>query len=169
MGGHLARAAVLSDPRPFVSLTLLSSGPAEAGRLRQSELKLLLQALETMTMAQVWEALGERRHIHASAEEAEHLRSRWLRTHVSHLRVVGRQLLTEPDRTPELAAVESLPKHVVYGDAEDTWTLWQLEDMAARLRAHRTLLSGAGHSPNLQLPAETAAGLIAFWSRLPRA
>ncbi|GGT03309.1 alpha/beta fold hydrolase [Streptomyces chromofuscus] len=168
MGGHLARAAVLADPRPFASLTLLSSGPAQVGEERQLQLKLLLQALETLTMAQVWDMMRESRPAPVSPEEARHLRARWLRTHVSHLRVVGRQLLAEPDRTPELAALTQLPKHVVYGDADDTWTTWQLEDMAARLEAHRTILAGAGHSPNLQRPAETATSLIGFWSGIPR-
>ncbi|MFJ9558883.1 alpha/beta fold hydrolase [Streptomyces fuscichromogenes] len=168
MGGQVARAAVLSDPRPFASLTLLSSGPARVGEERQSQLELLLGALETMTMAQVWEAMRNRRPAPASPADAERLRARWMRTHVSHLRVVGRQLLTEPDRTAELAALTSLPKHVVYGDADDTWPLAELEDMATRLDARRSVLAGAGHSPNLQRPADTATALIGFWSGLYR-
>ncbi|MEV5146906.1 alpha/beta hydrolase [Streptomyces sp. NPDC052727] len=168
MGGHLARAAVLADPRPFASLTLLSSGPAQVGEERQLQLKLLLRALETLTMAQVWEMMQESRPAPASPKEAEQLRARWLRTHVSHLRVLGRQLLTEPDRTAQLAALTRLPKHVAYGDADDTWTTWQLEDMATRLKAHRTVLTEAGHSPNLQHPAETATSLIEFWSGISR-
>lgn len=168
MGGHLARAAALADARPFASLTLLSSGPAQVGEERQTQLKLLLGALETMTLAQVWEAMQKLRPVAAPPAEAERLRARWLRTHVSHLRVVGRQLLVEADRTAELAALTSLPKHVIYGDADDTWTAWQLEDMASRLRAHRTVMAGTGHSPNLQRPAETADALIGFWSGVSR-
>ncbi|REE65578.1 pimeloyl-ACP methyl ester carboxylesterase [Streptomyces sp. 3212.3] len=166
MGGQVARAAVLTDPRPFLSLTLLSSGPAQVGEERQLQLKLLLGALETMTMAQVWEAMQASRPAPASLADAERLRARWLRTHPSHLRVVGRRLLAEPDRTTELAAVTSLPRHVLYGDKDDTWTTVELEDMATRLNAHRTVLQGVGHSPNLQRPTETARALIGFWSGL---
>ncbi|MEU1202836.1 alpha/beta fold hydrolase [Streptomyces sp. NPDC005813] len=168
MGGLLARAAVLTDPGPFLSLTLLSSGPAQVGEERQLQLKLLLGALDTMTMAQVWEAMCELRPVNASPGDTERLRARWLRTHPSHLRVVGRQLLSEPDRTAELART-AVPKHVLYGDQDDTWTTELLEDMATRLGARRTVLAGAGHSPNLQMPAETAEALIDFWAGVPSA
>ncbi|MEV7992617.1 alpha/beta hydrolase [Streptomyces sp. NPDC086077] len=169
MGGHVARAAVLADPHPFLSLTLLSSGPAQVGEERQLQLKLLLGALDTMTMAQVWEAMQKLRPVNASPTEAERLRLRWLRTHPSHLRVVGRQLLSEPDRTAELALLTALPKHVLYGDQDDTWATGLLQDMATRLDARRTVLTGVGHSPNLQKPAETASALIDFWAHLPGA
>ncbi|MGK5641413.1 alpha/beta fold hydrolase [Streptomyces sp. URMC 126] len=56
LGGLIARAAVLRDPRPFRSLTLMSSGrgPVSAGQRERT--RLLIHALEglRMSMEEVW-------------------------------------------------------------------------------------------------------------------
>ncbi|MFI2429993.1 alpha/beta fold hydrolase [Streptomyces sp. NPDC018955] len=164
MGGHVARAAVLADHRPFLSLTLLSSGPGRVGQARRLQLELLLGALESMTMQEVWDTMQKLRP--AAREDAEYLRRRWLRTNPTQLRVAGAQLLSEPDRTTDLLAVP-LPKHVIHGDADDTWETADLRDMAHRLNARHTVVADAQHSPNLQQPASTAAALTSYWNALP--
>ena len=63
----------------------------------------------------------------------------------------------------ELAAVQPLPKHVVSGERDDTWPVTLFDSMAARLRARRTVVAGAQHSPNTDRPLETAAALTEFW------
>lgn len=57
LGGQIARAAVLLDSAPFRSLTLMSSGPAEVVEAQQIKLKILGDALATMSMDDVWAAM----------------------------------------------------------------------------------------------------------------
>ncbi|MFJ8644533.1 alpha/beta fold hydrolase [Streptomyces sp. NPDC093546] len=173
LGGLIARAAVLLDARPFATLTLMSSGPAEVAPAQQQKIKLLSDALRVMTMAQVWEAM----RAFDPPEEAddprsnrEDLRQRWLRHHPVQLLVTGRRLTVEPDRVAELAAIRPpLPLHVVSGQRDDTWPVPLLDAMAERLGAQRTVIEGAEHSPNTDRPVETAAAVARFWdARGPR-
>lgn len=163
LGGQIARAAVLIDRGPFLSLTLMSSGPAQVSELQRQRLKMLGDALATMTMEQVWEAMRAMDPPEETPVDGSDLRRRWLRTNPVQLIATGRQLTTEPDRVDELAAVQPLPKHVVSGERDDTWPVTLFDSMATRLRARRTVVAGAQHSPNTDRPLETAAALTEFW------
>ncbi|MEV5093519.1 alpha/beta fold hydrolase [Streptomyces rochei] len=175
LGGQIARAAVLLDHAPFVSLTLMSSGPARISVSQQQRVKLLRDALDTMTMAEVWaviQAMGPPEEVGAPApahgpEDPERLRDRWLGTKPAQLLATGRQLCTEPDRVAELAATP-LPCHVLSGAYDDTWSVPLLDEMAVRLGARRTVIDGAEHSPNTDRPLPTARALADFWDGLPR-
>ncbi|SES12482.1 alpha/beta fold hydrolase [Streptomyces qinglanensis] len=177
LGGLLARAAVLRDAAPFASLTLLSSGPAAVAAGQQERVRMLLGALGTMSMAAIWEVMQEldqsvgsageapysrREAAETSAVLAEFLRRRWLANVPAQLAATGEQLLTEPDRVGELAAL-GLPFHVVSGAADDAWPVPLLDGMAERLGARRSVIAGTGHSPNAERPAETARALADFW------
>ncbi|MGW3622790.1 alpha/beta fold hydrolase [Streptomyces sp. NPDC000880] len=168
LGGQIARAAVLIDPAPFRTLTLVSSGPAQISPAQQQKVKLLSDALSVMTMDQVWEAmkaLDPPEDADIDPGNGEDLRRRWLRHNPAQLIATGRQLTVEPDRVDELAAVQPLPKHVVSGERDDTWPVPLLDAMARRLDAHRTLVAGAEHSPNTDRPRETATAIAAFWDQ----
>ncbi|MFQ6148730.1 alpha/beta fold hydrolase [Streptomyces seoulensis] len=172
LGGHIARAAVLRDDAPFRSLTLLSSGPGHVGDERRAQIELLTAALDDMSMEQLWDVMAKLRPSSASVSpvEADERRLRWLRTSPEHLRIAGAQLLREPDRTAELAALATLPKHVLHGDLDDTWTADLLTGMAERLGARHTVLRETGHAPHVQQPIATAQALTAFWDMTdPRA
>ncbi|MEV7978950.1 alpha/beta hydrolase [Streptomyces sp. NPDC086519] len=168
LGGHIARAAVLLDRSPFRSLTLMASGPAQISPSQQQRVKLLRDALAVMSMAEVWEAMQaleapeELDALEETPEDGEDLRRRWLGNKPAQLLATGRQLCAEPDRVAELAAVP-LSFHVLSGARDDTWPVPLLDDMALRLRAHRTVIEGAEHSPNTDRPAATAEALAAFW------
>ncbi|MGW1884119.1 alpha/beta fold hydrolase [Streptomyces sp. NPDC001970] len=162
LGGQIARAAVLTDAQPFATLTLISSGPARISPGQRSKVKLLSDALVTLSMAEVWEAMRALDPPEEAETDGEDLRRRWLRHNPSQLLATGRRLTVEPDRVDELATVP-LPKLVVSGERDDTWPLPELDDMAVRLGAHRTVIAGAEHSPNTDRPAETADALTAFW------
>ena len=174
LGGQIARAAVLLDHSPFVSLTLMSSGPARISVSQQQRVKLLRDALDTMTMAQVWEVMQSMgppedagAPVPAHGPEApQRLRERWLGTRPAQLLATGRQLCTEPDRVAELAAVP-LPFHVLSGAYDDTWPVPLLDEMAVRLDARRTVVPGAEHSPNTDQPLPTAQALADFWDDVP--
>ncbi|MFF3324721.1 alpha/beta fold hydrolase [Streptomyces sp. NPDC002889] len=174
LGGQISRAAVLLDSAPFLTFTLMSSGPAQISPAQQQKVKLLGDALAVMPMDQVWGAIQAFDALDAPEDTQagvapvdgrEDLRRRWLRHNPVQLIVTGRQLLVEPDRVDELAAVRPLPKHVVSGGEDDTWPVPLLDAMAGRLGARRTVIAGAAHSPNTDRPLETAAALAAFWDQ----
>ncbi|MGV9705534.1 alpha/beta fold hydrolase [Streptomyces sp. NPDC003483] len=170
LGGQVSRAAVLLDPAPFVSLTLMSSGPAQISVSQQQRVKLLRDALAVMDMGQVWDAIRameppeetETGELDEGLDDSDDLRRRWLATSPAQLIATGRQLCTEPDRVAELAAVP-LPKHVLSGSHDDTWPVELLDEMAVRLDARRTVVRGAEHSPNTDQPLPTARALADFW------
>ncbi|WP_406122385.1 alpha/beta fold hydrolase [Streptomyces sp. NBC_00989] len=170
-GGHVARAAVLLDPTPFVSLTLMASGPAEISVSQQQRVKLLRDALAVMSMAEVWDAIQAMEApeetetggaLDEGLDDRADLRRRWLGTKPAQLLAAGRQLCGEPDRVAELAAVP-LPCHVLSGSRDDTWPVPLLDDMAVRLKARRTVIARAEHSPNTDQPAATAKAIADFW------
>ncbi|MEU3277981.1 alpha/beta fold hydrolase [Streptomyces antibioticus] len=171
LGGQIARAAVLLDHSPFVSFTLLASGPAEISESQKLRVKLLHDALAGMSMPQVWEAIlamGPPEEIGGPARgfgSLEQMRLRWLNHKPAQLLATGRELCAEPDRVAELAAVP-LPFHVLSGASDDTWPVTVLDEMAVRLGAHRSVIPGAEHSPNLDRPEPTAFALAGFWDRL---
>lgn len=167
LGGLVARAAVLRDAAPFASLTLLSSGPGAVSAVQQRRLKLLSDALPSMTMEQVWQAMRELDPVEAADERtppavAQFLHRRWLANVPEQLAATARQLCDEPDRVAELAEVQ-LPLHVLSGEVDYAWPVPLLDEMAVRLRATRTVVNGAGHSPNAERPGETARALADFW------
>ncbi|MEF3115849.1 alpha/beta hydrolase [Streptomyces chrestomyceticus] len=167
LGGLLTRAAVLRDPAPFRSLTVMSSGPAAIAASQQTRVRMLIDALGTLDMQAVWLAMRELDPPEAEdaatpPEIGAFLHQRWMNTVPQQLVATGRQMLSEPDRVAELAAVP-LPKHVVSGTVDYAWPVPEMDAMAARLGARRTVVEGAEHSPNAERPAETAAALAEFW------
>ncbi|WSB47871.1 alpha/beta hydrolase [Streptomyces cellulosae] len=171
MGGQIARAAVLLDHTPFRSLTLVSSGAARISVSQEKRVTLLRDALTVMSMEECWEAilaLGPPEEVGGPARGIggpEQLRTRWLSTQPAQLLVTGRQLCAEPDRVAELAAVP-LPFHVLSGSHDDTWPVPGLDAMARRLKARRTVVEGAGHTPMADHPAPTAQSLADFYDTL---
>ncbi|MEU8654469.1 alpha/beta hydrolase [Streptomyces sp. NPDC048737] len=171
LGGQIARAAVLLDHSPFVSFTLVASGPAQISDVQRQRVRLLHDALALMTMPQVWEAIlamGPPEEVGGPARgfgEPPLLRQRWVNHKPAQLLSTGSQLLIEPNRVAELAAVP-LPFHVLSGARDDTWPVTVLDDMAMDLGAHRTVVAGAEHSPNLDQPLPTAHALADFWDKI---
>lgn len=171
LGGLITRRAVLgaATSPPWASLTIMSSGPAAIDASQQARTRLLLDALPMMGMEAVWQAMRQ-----MDAESADtpgvapdilrFLYRRWMATVPEQLLATGRQLLDEPDRVAELAAVP-LPKLVISGAVDYAWPLPWLDGMAVRLGAHRVVIDGAEHSPNAERPKETAEALIGFWTQ----
>ncbi len=176
-GGHVAREAVLAAPEAFVSLTLMSSGPAEISPSQRERVKLLRDALGVLDPGAVWDAMQSLEaavpedaatgaHAAPGSSDEAALRARWLRNSPAQLLAAGRHLCAAPDRVAELAALP-LPLHVLSGEHDDTWPVPLLDGMADRLAARRTVVAGADHSPNTDRPAETADALARFWDAVP--
>jgi pimeloyl-ACP methyl ester carboxylesterase len=171
-GGLVARAAALSSPGSVRSLTLLDSGPGAVPHPSSSNLALLVQALPVMDMASIWAA---KRQLEAPNEPVppppdveDWMRRRFLANHPTSLLRIAEQLLSEPDRVDELAALE-LPVLVAYGETDDAWPPSAQAEMAGRLRAAHVEIAGAGHSPAADQPEVTAQVLIDFWAMVESA
>jgi pimeloyl-ACP methyl ester carboxylesterase len=188
-GGLVARSAVLLDQTPWASLTLMSSGPAAIAPDQQVRTRTLIGALHKLEydMERVWRVMREADPqdltdhtddtdgtdgtdgMNGSFSDpiGDFLHRRWLATVPEQLIATGSQLVSEPDRVAELAALD-LPKLVVSGETDYAWPVPWLEEMAVRLGAHHEIITGTQHSPNAERPAATAAVLDAFWGTLSR-
>ncbi|GAB3127935.1 alpha/beta hydrolase [Streptomyces calidiresistens] len=162
MGGLIARAAVLRGPDPFASLTLLSSGPGRLGPSSRWKVRVLRAGIPALGQRGMWR-LWHPRPEHS--EVGTFMFRRWMLSSPGQLRATGRLLLREPDRVEQLAAT-GLPVHVVSGERDGAWPVAWMDEMAARLRAHRSVIPGAEHSPNVERPRATAEALVDFWARL---
>ncbi|MFD8547519.1 alpha/beta fold hydrolase [Streptomyces sp. NPDC059649] len=168
LGGLITRAAVLLDAAPFRSLTVLSSGPGAIETSQQTRVRMLIDALGSLGMEDVWRAMRELDPPEAADAETPpeigaFLHRRWLNTVPEQLMATGRQMLAEPDRVAQLART-GLPVHVVSGSLDYAWPVPSMDDMARRLSARRTVIEGAEHSPNVERPEKTAEALTGFWS-----
>ncbi|UED84330.1 alpha/beta fold hydrolase [Streptomyces profundus] len=163
LGGLIARGAVLrsaaAGPVPFASLTLMASGAGRVAAGQRWRARALSVGLPLLGQRRLWWMLQPKADTSASWE---FLRRRWLATSPGQLRNTGRTLRHEPDRVAALAAT-GLPVHVLSGERDAAWPVSELDLMAERLRARRTVIEGAEHSPNAERPAATAAALAAFW------
>ncbi|MBO0828497.1 MAG: alpha/beta hydrolase [Streptosporangiales bacterium] len=165
-GGLVTRSAVLESTAGVASFTLLASGPARVVGVRQRHARLLVEVVSRFgpsvvaTTMQRFEAL--RPGPKPSEEIAAFLRRRYETSSPHALVAMARAVLTEPDRVDELAGAP-VPKLVAYGEDDDTWPPAVQAAMAERLGARHAVFPGAGHSPNVDTPAELAATLVAFW------
>jgi pimeloyl-ACP methyl ester carboxylesterase len=155
-GGLVARAAVLAGA-PIGGLILLCSGPAaftEGNRfdvltttgpiLREHGVEALLEGDDPDPLAQF-------------------LRKRSLASSRAALLGMGAALLTEPDRTADLAealAAAAIPVAVVAGQGDDAWPLQTQREMARALHTQLVLVPGGAHSPAVEAPDNLLAILL---------
>ena len=167
-GGLVARAAVLTDPAVFASLTLLGSGPSRLTGRRAELLDHLAPLLEAggvelvhATMEQL--AMTDPRAQAVPEATRRFLATRFLRNAAAGLRGMADAMLTEPDRVAELAAA-GVPVLVAHGEADDAWLPSVQADMARRLGARHEVIDGSIHSPAVENPPRTVAVLLDFWA-----
>jgi pimeloyl-ACP methyl ester carboxylesterase len=126
------------------------------------------EAADRRLRATVEEIFQEHLAPQAQAEGASEpviafLHERMMKSSPTGLMVMGRYLLTCPDRTAELASLAPTAVLVLYGENDDAWRPAVQEQMARRLGAQRVCIPGAGHSPAVEAPETTASTLTAFW------
>jgi pimeloyl-ACP methyl ester carboxylesterase len=183
-GGLIARHAVLAGPAQagassavgppgVLSLTLLSSGPGRITGPRAAELRELVADLgrtpagrRRTRIAELWrDRLGPQAEADGVPETIRaFLRERLLQSCPLGLLQMGRDLLSAPDRTPELARRNGLPVLVIYGENDDAWPPAVQDRMAAQLGARRVCIPEAAHSPAVEAPETTAGALTMFWN-----
>jgi pimeloyl-ACP methyl ester carboxylesterase len=156
-----------------VSFTLLSSGPAAIPGERAKALRFFLDAVAgtppgeelRAKVAEVWhtrlrpqsEAAGVPRHI------LDFLTERMFTNSPVGLVTMAEDLLAVEDRTAELAE-RKIPTFVLYGEDDDAWPAEVQGEMATALRAMRSCIPAAAHSPAIEAPATTAEALTDFWN-----
>ncbi|MGW6919164.1 alpha/beta fold hydrolase [Kitasatospora sp. NPDC054939] len=174
-GGQVAREAVLAaagGPLPWRSLTLMSTGPGAIEPGEAARTSLLLDALRSMDLEAIWQVMQQLEEgsgdpaRRPSAEVARFLHRRWLANVPQALTTTGGHLIAAPDRVDELAAATAgvLPVLVLSGVRDYAWPVPEQTLMAERLGARRVIVPEAGHSPNAEQPAATAAALADFWA-----
>lgn len=167
-GGLAARAAVLTDPSAFASITLLASGPGQIDGAKNAQLRVMAMAIPVLGLAAVYAAKRQLERSVAppvTAEIEEFLRLRFCAGVPACLEAMTRHLVDAPDRVAQLAAA-GIPAHVVTGVDDDAWSLDSQADLAARLGAKFVVLDDAGHSPAIEAPVALTATMTAFWDEL---
>lgn len=156
-GGLVSRAAVLTGA-PVSGIVLLCSGPAAfTSGNRFDALTRGESVLRSRGPAALFD--GAQRAAGLEPDSADPLqrfyRRRFLASTVSGLLGMGDALLTEPDRTAELAtalAAAHLPAAVIAGEADDAWPLQAQAQMADALGTELVLVPGGAHSPAVEAP-----------------
>ncbi|MGW4286867.1 alpha/beta fold hydrolase [Streptomyces sp. NPDC004673] len=166
-GGLISRLAVLNSPAAastWASLTLLNFGPAAVSESTRERLCLLLDALRTTPVPDLWPFL--RPDDGGVPEEVlSFLSDRWARNAPEALRLAAEQMIGEPDRTVALRG-SGIPLSVVFGTPEETWPEREAAAMARELGARYTKIMGGGHSPNVYEPEAVIEALTGFWDAL---
>jgi pimeloyl-ACP methyl ester carboxylesterase len=162
-GGLVAREAVLAaGGEGILSLTLLCSGPGTLPQRHHDGMGALHSALPHVPLEIVYDvkeaADREGGWVPPSDTVAAFMRLRFTSNNPYGLRAKTGILLDTPDRTQELAALalDGFPVAVVYGPADDAWTLEEQDSVAAALGTTAVVVPGAGHSPAAELPELTA-------------
>lgn len=164
-GGLVARATVIAEPAAFATLTLLCSGPAALPADRRKLLTSMAEAIPTLGLTATWQAKRAYERAHGAPENPVHiedfLRRRFLSSDPVSLRAMTNHLITAPDEVAGLRST-GVPVLVAYGESDDGWPPAVQRTMAADLGAPVEVIEGAGHSPAVERPAETAGVLTAF-------
>ncbi len=162
-GGLVAREAVLaSGGEGLASLTLLCSGPGTLPQRHHDGMGALHSALPHVPLEVVYDvkeaADREGGWVPPSDAVAAFMRRRFTSNSPYGLRAKTGILLDTPDRTAELAALAlgGFPVAVVYGPADDAWTVEEQDAVAAAVGTAAAVVPGAGHSPAAELPELTA-------------
>ncbi|MGW2208731.1 alpha/beta fold hydrolase [Streptomyces sp. NPDC001781] len=164
-GGLVSRLAVLNSASPestWASLTLLNFGPAAVSEPTRERLRLLLDALRTTAVPDLWPFLRPEDG-GVSEEVLAFLSDRWARNAPEALRLAAERMMGEPDRSEALRG-RGVPLSVVFGTPEETWPERAAAAMARELGARYTEITGGGHSPNVYEPEAVVEALTSFWS-----
>lgn len=169
-GGFVVRRAVIDRPPAYRSITLLASGPAGISGKRAVWLRRLRSVLARGGVPLLWEATealsaGDPRMAARSAEEKAFRRRQFLATHPVAMRVMGQELLDEPDAVAELAAT-GVPVLVAHGAEDDAWPQAVQREMAQQLHAVYAAVPDAFHAPMVEAPEATAKTALAFWAEV---
>jgi len=157
-GGLVAQQAVLAQPSAWRSLSLLDTGPGALGESPNRPLKMLLDALGTVPMADIHRIREQAIGLKRAPDIADFLLHRFTSNDPLSLKAMTQALIDAPDRIDELAAL-ALPIWVGRGADDDAWPHDIQAAMAKRLGAEIHVIEDAAHSPAV----ENTQGLADAW------
>jgi pimeloyl-ACP methyl ester carboxylesterase len=168
-GGVVATAAVLAQPTRFASLTLWNSGPKKM----EDNFAAVIDALRVHGPRSLWvkarmdEGRDTEADLNGTLDDVEqYYFNRLMAAEPAQLEAALNILATQPDRTPELAALraeQGLPILISHGAQDDAWPIdWQRE-MAVALNAEYWVIAQAGHSAHADRSFLSAQLLATFW------
>lgn len=162
-GGLVSRTATLADRGALLtSMTLFCTGPGPINASWHADLNALINALPHTPMPIIYQIKDtidrEAGWEPPSQEVADLLEARFLANSPHGLRSKASILITNVDRTDELAelAREGFPIWVVYGQDDDAWPIEQQDQVAAAVGVSPVVIPEAAHSPNVENPQATA-------------
>jgi pimeloyl-ACP methyl ester carboxylesterase/anti-sigma regulatory factor (Ser/Thr protein kinase) len=165
LGGLIAGRA--AKGRDWESVTLLNSGSGPIHQSQHDRLRVLIHALDRLTMEQIWQAkTASDRASGVPANEPEieeFLQRRFLSTDPRSLSTMARILLDGPQQNLAGTTAQLL---IAFGTEDpDSWS-WQTQvDLAQRWHTRLATIPGAAHSPAVEAPEVTAALLAGTFTR----
>lgn len=160
-GGLVAQAAVRASASAWRSLSLLCTGPAALGESPTRPLATMIQALDTLPMAEVHRRRELMAGVERPAEIAAFLERRFRANATASLRAMTDHLLRAADGLDAVAAA-GLPSWVGRGARDDAWPHDVQDAMAARLGVSVTVIADTAHSPAVENPDGLAAAWLPF-------
>ncbi|MFZ0142237.1 MAG: alpha/beta hydrolase [Aeromicrobium sp.] len=157
-GGLVAQQAVLAQTSAWRSLSLLDTGPGALGESPNRPLKMLLDALGTVPMADIHRFREKAIGLKRAPDIAEFLLHRFTSNDPLSLKAMTQALIDAPDRIDELAALP-VPIWVGRGADDDAWPHDIQAAMAKRLGTEIHVIEDAAHSPAV----ENTQGLADAW------
>lgn len=155
-GGLVVQQAVVDDPTPWRSLSLLCTGPGALGDSPARPLHQVVEAIGTVPLAEIHAARED--GIERPADIAEFMERRFTANAEASLRAMTQHLIDAPDVTDAVRAT-GLPIWVGRGADDDAWPHDLQQQMAARLGTSVHVIDPAAHSPAVENPI----GLIGVW------
>jgi pimeloyl-ACP methyl ester carboxylesterase len=169
LGGLVARAATVAQPRSVASLTLLCSGPGPQPAERHYLLNAMADAIPAIGLPATWQAKRAYERSQGLPEPLPEIERfmelRFLNNHPVSLREMTLHL-TRPHDDLEALTATGVPVLVAFGADDDGWPTSEQRAMAEQLDAPLAIIEGAGHSPAAERPEQTVAALARFWSTL---
>jgi pimeloyl-ACP methyl ester carboxylesterase len=157
-GGLVAQQAVVTQLPSWRSLSLLDTGPGALGESPNRPLKMLLDALGTVPMADIHRVREQMLGLRREPDIAEFLLRRFTSNDPLSLKAMTQALLSSPDRIDEIVAL-ALPVWVGRGADDDAWPHEVQASMAKRLGTEIHVIENAAHSPAV----ENTQGLADAW------
>jgi len=157
-GGLVAQQAVLATTSGWRSLSLLDTGPGALAETPNRPLRMLLDAIGVVPMADIHRFREEAIGVKRAPDIAEFLLRRFTSNDPLSLKAMTQALIDSPDRIDELANL-SLPVWVGRGADDDAWPHDIQAAMAKRLGTEIHVIEDSAHSPAV----ENTQGLADAW------
>ncbi|WP_433680472.1 alpha/beta fold hydrolase [Nocardia sp. CA-119907] len=162
-GGYVARAALVTQPNRFRSLTLLASGPSLTSDINFTPPQLVARLIESGGQQALWEQTNQSLANLIPPAKLEFLHDRMFATKKANMIGIMRVMEGSTDDTAALRAT-ALPILIAYGNSGDVWPPSVHERYAEELDARTAVYDGVGHLPNEERPSRVCADLVAFWN-----